>query len=358
MKLLDQFTIYSEDRYHCGMPSAVVLPEGIILLAFRRAPDRRLDGAAQVTHIDMESEIVLSRSSDSGATWSEPLVIFRHPKGGCQDPCLHLLPDGSILCTSYGWQEIGSEKLANPENKIVAGPYAAFGGFMIKSEDSGLSWRAPATAPRLYHNTAQDISGVAIPAFNRGALATDSEESIYWGVTTHRSMTPPLGAIDLLKSKDGNSWQTISTIASEPDISFNETSLFITNSGDIVAFIRSMNADDHAFSSRSTDGGLTFSPPHDLGWQGHPLQAVALSDSRVLLVYGYRHQPFGIRARLLDAECNNAADAAEFVIRSDGGSWDIGYPWAVALPGEKAIIFYYYNLDDGPRHIAASLLQF
>jgi hypothetical protein len=73
-------------------------------------------------------------------------------------------------------------------------------------------------------------------------------------------------------------------------------------------------------------------------------------------VYGYRHKPYGIRARILDAECTNAATAEEIVLRDDGGSGDIGYPWAAMMKDGRALVAYYLNQDDGTRHIAGTIL--
>ena len=115
-------------------------------------------------------------------------------------------------------------------------------------------------------------------------------------------------------------------VATDDSITFNETSLYETPKGDIVAFLRTRGFDDYACIARSTDNGKTFDQWKSMGFKGHPLQAVRLKDNRVLLVYGYRHKPFGIRARILDAECTNFESAPEFVIRDDGGNADIGYP--------------------------------
>jgi hypothetical protein len=82
-----------------------------------------------------------------------------------------------------------------------------------------------------------------------------------------------------------------------------------------------------------------------------------LPDQRVLLVYGYRHQPFGIRARVLDAECSNVGAAPEIVLREDGGTGDLGYPWAVLMKDGRVLVAYYFNQKDGTRHIAGSILQ-
>ena len=94
-----------------------------------------------------------------------------------------------------------------------------------------------------------------------------------------------------------------------------------------------------------------------MGFQGHPLQASRLPDDRVLLVYGYRHKPFGIRARVLDAECTNPAAAPEVVLRDDGGSIDLGYPWSTVIAKDRALIVYYFNHADGPRTIEGTIVQ-
>ena len=114
--------------------------------------------------------------------------------------------------------------------------------------------------------------------------------------------------------------------------------------------------DDQACIARSTDGGKSFKW-EKMGFQGHPLNALKLPDNRVLLTYGYRHKPYGIRARILNAECTNFASAKEYIIRSDGGSRDLGYTWATLLEDSKVLLTYYFNIDGGTRHIAGSILE-
>src|SRR5690606_15715799 len=115
----------------------------------------------------------------------------------------------------------------------------------------------------------------------------------------------------------------------------------------LVVFMRTAGMDDEACIARSIDGGKTFQPWQKMGFKGHPLQALRLPDNQVLLVYGYRHQPYGIRARIFNEECTNFADAEEFVIRSDGGGFDLGYPWAVMMDDDRVLVTYYYNIDGG-----------
>jgi sialidase-1 len=82
-----------------------------------------------------------------------------------------------------------------------------------------------------------------------------------------------------------------------------------------------------------------------------------LPDQRVLLVYGYRHKPFGIRVKILNAECTDFATTKEIVLRDDGGNSDLGYPWATMTADGKALVVYYFNKKNGTRHIAGTLLD-
>ncbi len=101
----------------------------------------------------------------------------------------------------------------------------------------------------------------------------------------------------LLFSKNkGLTWEYSCPVAIDDKVVFNEASVYETVKGDIVAFIRTASFDDHACIARSSDGGKSFSKWQDMGFQGHPLHALRLSDDRVLLTYGYRHEPYGIRA--------------------------------------------------------------
>ncbi len=107
---------------------------------------------------------------------------------------------------------------------------------------------------------------------------------------------------------------------------------------------------------RSHDGGVTWEPWQDMGVIGHPYHALRLPDDRVLLVYGYRHEPYGIRARVLDPECTDFS-GEEIVLREDGGSTDIGYPWACLTAEGRVLIVYYFNQENGTRHIAGTYLE-
>ena len=79
-----------------------------------------------------------------------------------------------------------------------------------------------------------------------------------------------------------------------------------------------------------------------------------LQDGRLCLVYGFRDEPYGIRARISTDDGITWGD--ELVLRDDGGSHDIGYPRTVQRPDGVMVSAYYYNdKADGERYIAATL---
>lgn len=358
VKKVKDVVVYRDSMYYSAFPSVVKLDDGRLLVAFRRAPNRQMMGASRYRHIDPCSQLVLVTSSDGGNTWSsEPQLMFAHPFGGSQDPCMIKLLNGDLLCTSYLWVQLGEGLLDEYKARVVGDDNSSFaGGYIIRSTDNGNTWQGPfnpgSPLPVENRNT---ILG-KMPLYNRGALCQSNDGTIYWAVACDN----PQGgfSVYLVESKDnGITWQYRSTIADDPKISFNETSIIKTPKGDLVAFMRSFDLDDHACIARSTDGGNSFTWS-DMGFQGHPLNALQLPDGRWLLTYGYRHEPYGIRTRIMDSECRTWSD--EIVLRDDGGSTDLGYSWPVLLDNHHALVVYYFNYEGskGTRGIEGTILEF
>ena len=351
--------IYEDPKFYCAFPSVIKRPDGELFVAFRRAPNRKIFGEKANDHVDPNSYLVMVRSYD-GETWTKtPDLIYAHPFGGSQDPCLLQLRDGVLLCVSYGWGFIKPEGIENLKKPLFfAGDATFLGGYLVRSTDGGKSWQGPVYPPHISQEVNFTPFGDGIPAYNRGALCEGKNGRIFWAVAATDNETTKKTSVYLLTSDDkGLTWDYRCPIAVDEKVVFNETSVYETPKGDIVAFLRTENFNDHACIARSTDGGKTFGKWESMGFQGHPLNALRLPDNRVLLTYGYRHQPFGIRARILNAECTDFATAEEFVLRDDGGNGDIGYTWPVLLDGNKILVVYYYNQNDGDRHIAGTIIE-
>jgi sialidase-1 len=358
IRKVEDVVIYKDDKFFSSFPSIVRRPDGELLVAFRRAPERRALGERSSNHTDPNSYLELVRSRDEGKTWSQtPELIYANPFGGSQDPCMVQLRDGTIVCTSYGWCLMQSNAVAKLKNPFHHGNFVFLGGYLVRSTDGGHTWQGPIFPPPTPGETVLGPFNEPVPAYNRGAMCEGADGRLYWVVTSKTSTAPGAQGTHLFISSDkGSTWTYSCPVAADAKITFNETSLYETPKRDLVAFMRTADFDDHTTLARSTDHGKSFQPWQDAGFQGHPHYALRLPDQRVLLVYGYRHQPFGIRARVLDPECTNFASAKEIVLRDDGGSGDIGYPWATLLSKNRALVVYYFNLANGIRHIAGTVV--
>jgi len=351
--------IYKDTCFYSSFPSVIKRPDGELIVAFRHAPDRRIYGAKGNKHVDPNSYLVKVHSTDAENWSKEPELIYAHAFGGSQDPCMLQLRDGTILCTSYGWAFLTDEEKKTLKKPFAESGGAVFlGGYLVRSFDGGNTWQGPVYPPHISPEINYSPFGKPLPAYNRGALCEGKNGRIYWVVAAHDGESSGKTSTWLIASDDkGLSWQFMSTVAADSIATFNETSIYETPKGDLVAFLRTAGLDDQACIARSTDGGKTFEPWQKMGFQGHPLNALRLPDNRVLLTYGYRHKPYGIRARILNAECTDFATAPEIILRDDGGSSDLGYTWPVLLDDSRVLVVYYFNKNGGTRYIAGTILE-
>lgn len=356
IKKVKDVVIYHDTSFYAAFPSIVRLEDGTLVTAFRRAPNRLIFGEKGNNHVDHNSYLVSVKSADGEQWTKDPELIYAHPFGGSQDPCLLQLKDGTLLCASYGWTTVRPDGISNLKQPYFeAGGYIFLGGYLVRSTDAGKSWQGPLFPPHISEERHFNAYGQKVPVYNRGALYEAKDGRILWIVAASDSIKKTSNY--LMTSKDkGLTWKYSGMVAKDAQASFNEASVYETPKGDIIGFLRTANFNDQAVIARSKDGGKTFSW-ESMGFQGHPLTAMRLPDERVLLVYGYRHKPYGIRARVLNAECTDWKTSTEFVLRDDGGSTDIGYPWPVQLPGNKVLVVYYFNKDSGTRHIAGTIIE-
>ena len=351
--------IYRDARFYSAFPGVVRLASGELVAAFRRAPDRRIWGAEENSHADPNSQLMLVRSRDNGESWTEtPELLYAHPFGGMQDANLMVLQDDSILCSSYAFARVNDDVKKRFPEGIRWRNYVWMGGCLLRSEDGGHTWSELIIPPPIPGGVVKNVFGKPCPAFNRGAMCQGKTGRLYWAVATKNPSNPQVAETHLMTSDDGGrTWAYSCLIARDDSISIHETSLYRTPRGDLVAFMRTTGFGDHTLVARSTDEGKSFERWQDAGWQGHPHYALQLPDNRVFLVYGYRHKPFGIRARILNPECTDFKTAEERVLRDDGLMEDLGYPWATLTQDGKILAVYYFHDDTGNRHIAGTLLS-
>ncbi len=87
---------------------------------------------------------------------------------------------------------------------------------------------------------------------------------------------------------------------------------------------------------------------------GNPASMITLQDGRIVITYGWRHAPYGIRARI--SEDQGQTWGTEIILRKDGDSWDIGYPRTIQRADGKIVTVYYYkDASSKERYISATI---
>ena len=146
----------------------------------------------------------------------------------------------------------------------------------------------------------------------------------------------------------GRSWQLAGFIGPEPDGYAIMPSTVRLREGALLTTIRHVDPGRPATidTFRSEDEGAHWEfvgvAAHDNG--GNPPSLIQLSDGRLCLAYGYRREPYGIRARI--SRDDAATWEPEVVLRDDGPTGDLGYPRSVERPDGQVVTAYYFN---GPR---------
>lgn len=338
--------IVYKDRQYNTFPSVIRNREGEYVAAFRQAPNR-LDTYG-MDHIDPSSKGGLVTSGD-GIEWSGTAsVLYDDFLYGVQDPCLNVLRDGRLFATLFMWKVVDqadAERLGGYTHTVFE-KWAAksAGSCTLRSTDGGKTWDKP---------LAVSLGDVYIRGncvqLDDGALLVPFYSS-EGGVTK----------VVVGRTEDlGVTWSVHAEIASEAGDGFFEPNLHRTPSGKLVLFIRCHRAKPELADGRmayplvtceSTDGGLTWSRPvRQPFYSPSPFHVLPLADGRALMSYGYRFRPFGVRAVLLDPECERLNEAEEVILRDDGHGSDIGYTSAVQLQDGRVLVMYYYSMP-GERH--------
>ena len=378
LKKIRDIRIYRSEDYYCGPSSSpVVFPDGEILVGFRRAQSSG--------HMNLDTKTCLTSSTDVGRTWSVPRVI---DFGGVHNINLTLLSDGALLYATSVVQPItkGAYEQAKdkPQNFMADGRrrlvfssedwgkamiekwgrdfYALEMGVCVRrSEDRGRTW-----SPRYWVSPVPGapalVPGYPAPLELRSPVVELSNSDLVFPVYAF----PNPWRVVLMSSKDGGrSWSFTGEIVGPGDelntqranIGPNETTVHETPSGRLVAFVRN---EGFLVATSSHDGGRTWLPPREHQLWGYPYGTLKMPSGRVILAYGYRRDPMGLRARLLDPECTQIDEAEELVVRDDGGTRDLGYPQLALMTDGKAFMAYYFNdrSDQGkPVYVAASILE-
>ena len=344
-------TISTDCSYH-GWPTVARLETGELLVVVSAGRER---------HVCPFGQVHLLRSSDNGQSWTGPEILANGPLDD-RDAGILQTRRGTLLVnwfTSIAWLDGLSRAEAKGGEALRAyggDGYLArcrkiralltddvikreLGVWMLRSTDGGNHWEekywvaAGAGSP---HGPTELVDGnlLFIGNWRDCPVAARADKPI----TT-------LGA--RLSRDEGLTWELIGTIPERPGDTpgaYHEPHAVQLPDGRILVHIRNHNEQDggHILQCESTDGGRTFSVPHDTGLVGLPAHLLLLRDGRLLSTYGYRHPPFGNRAAV--SADGGRTWSAPMVLDEKPVDRDLGYPSTVELADGSLVSVWYEQL--------------
>ena len=274
------------------------------------------------------------------------------------------------------WNIEVPEGLRVPEGLEIAGVPAGEGGRQPVEAPGGIPFADPGFAltarmadihigpSRFYYSTdrARTWQGpFKLPDFGQPGIAArtdylvDGPETMTMFLTAAKSNRLEGRVICVRTMDGGGSWEMVSFVGPEPaddDYAIMPSTVRISDR----EFYTTVRHRGWIEGFRSIDNGASWISEGNVAdaGRGNPPSLVKMKDGRLAMVYGYRKEPYGIRAKI--SSDNGKTWGEETVLRDDGGNWDLGYPRTVQRPDGKLVSVYYYNEDpNGERYIGGTI---
>ena len=154
-------------------------------------------------------------------------------------------------------------------------------------------------------------------------------------------------------SDDGISWRYLADLPTRPNETmsrYHELHAVEAADGTLCVQIRNHNNKKReTLQTESHDRGKTWTTPHEIGVSGFPSHLLRLKDNTLLMTYGFRKEPFGIRGKT--SSDNGQTWSDEFRITDDAASWDLGYPSTAQNADGTLVTIWYEVLSDSPQAV-------
>jgi hypothetical protein len=270
-------------------PDVVRLAGGRLLAAYR-------EGAGHLSH---EGRICVVESDDGGQTWGPPRIAVDGPCDD-RDPKLVQLGDGTVLISYF---VIDWSTRPRHTNR---------GTYVRRSTDGGRTWSEPVAVGTAM--AGGDESGTPGWSASHGAAAELPGGALLLPLYGRLPGEKWQRATVVRSTDGGRSWpvEGEALVAAADGVHFQEPTLTVLADGQVVALIRTTV--EHAYLSRSADGGRTWSIPQATDMPASSHHALPLSTGEVLVTYGD-----------LSSRFSPHRDTVGRIVRRPGLTWD-GYP--------------------------------
>lgn len=361
VEFLSSVVICKQPGRYIGWPTIDKTPDGELLVVFSGDRD---------AHIDPFGKTMLVRSGDGGRSWSEPELINDTPLDD-RDAGICICKDGTVVVswfTSHYVEETYMKRVKNASDedkkrwherirstgmddirqwageRVDTGGRYECGCWIRRSTDGARTWEEPVRV---------------LCSAPHGPIELSDGRLMFVGAELGRKQIEGKGDIVAAESCDqGKTWSVIGRINMYPEYPgdapdgyswLTEPHVVEAQDGQLIGMARYEERPRQKpertrsvlWQFTSEDGGRTWTEPKPTRIVGKPPHLTRLQDGRILVTYGYRHEPYGQRACLSADEGKSWDCENEIVLRDDAPSGDLGYPASVQLDDGSILTVYY-----------------
>lgn len=351
VKNIRHVLMYKDPARYVNQACLALLRSGQLVVVFNedRGREHRDDGHCS-----------LIRSDDGGESWdasSKVTVLGCSDTIGNWDPAITQLSDGTLIVNTC-------QRMMGQEATYLYETW--MGTFVLKSTDDGHSWTDPIPVnvrPMKHGGTRTPVLELPDGTLLMGIYGRMTEYG-EWPYNDYETSRAYLA----ISTDGGNLWRRHSTLAYDPAhfLAFQEPALLRLGDSTLLCMVRCHTIPDREFDrlymSFSEDDGFSWTAPKRTNIWGYPPELTQLKDGRVLLTYGYRREPGGVRG-CVSKDGRTWDVANEFTIVEGGqhkiAGWHIGYPSTAQLEDGTIVTAYHqFSEDEKPvQHIQCSLYE-
>jgi len=329
---------HQADYYH-GWPTVAARRDGSLALIY---------SGGREYHVCPFGRLDYMTSKDGGETWSWPRTLMDSLTDD-RDSGLLETKSGVLLATFF--TSLAYQQHMNAPERLLGKVFgrdwdatlarwktaelsatqaerqADIGYWMMRSTDGGRTWSARYAAPGYCpHGPIGLRDGRVFYA------AANGKKAAAW-----------------VSADDGLTWSHLS------DLPTRAGELHSAEAGDgtLIVHVRDklqtpQGTKQRTLQTESRDGGKTWSPQRFVT-DGYPPHLLRLKDDTLVLTYGSRTAPLGIRAKI--SRDHGQSWSNEFFLTDDAPNWDLGYPSTAQL-ADGSLVTVWYEAP-ATRHLAA-----
>lgn len=285
---------------------------------------------------------VLARSVDGGDTWTMEEPASLRPPAGTRVAGVPVAPGGKAPALCPGDIDFTHPGFAFTARMLDVdlGPSRFY-----YSYDKGHTWEGPFALP--------DNRFGGMSARTDYIVLGKHDMLLFVSVPkTDRKEGMPVA----LRTKDGGkTWSVQGMIGTEPQV--GEYSIMpstVRAYGERLLTVVRHRVNLELYESR--DMGMNWESLGNVvtAMGGNPPSLVRIPDGRLVLTYGCRVKPYGIRAKI--SRDFGKTWGPELRIRTDGASWDLGYVRTFLRgDGNLQAVYYYTDKKSPERYIGSSI---